>query len=161
MKISARKTKRGDGWAEREGEGGSWRRGVLPREMAAAKAWLPGGRGWTFIRGRSKRARRGVMSRKQGGVGVLVECRGGVVEGEELDPNLHLFFPFFYFYHVFIIFRYKKLRAVLAMQRTKPINQNKTQKKPNSQVHHWSENNLAKTTCQRSQIREKKSISKF
>jgi len=40
-----------------------------------------------------------------------------------------LFFSFF-FYHAFIVFRYKKLRAALAMERTKPINQNKQQKKP-------------------------------
>jgi len=41
------------------------------------------------------------------------------------------------------------------MERPKPINQNKTQKKPNSGVHHKTENNLAKTICQRSRIREK------
>jgi len=40
-----------------------------------------------------------------------------------------LFF-FFFFYHAFIVSRYKKLRAALAMERTKPINQNKKQKKP-------------------------------
>jgi len=33
-----------------------------------------------------------------------------------------LFF-FFFFYHAFIVFRYKKLRAALAMEKTKPINQ--------------------------------------
>jgi len=31
---------------------------------------------------------------------------------------------------MFIVSRYKKLRAGLAMERTKPINQNKKQKKP-------------------------------
>ena len=36
-------------------------------------------------------------------------------------PCLFLFF----FYHAFFVFRYKKLRAVLGMERTKPINQNK------------------------------------
>jgi len=35
------------------------------------------------------------------------------------------FFSFLFFYHAFIVFRYKKLRAALAMERTKPINQNK------------------------------------
>jgi len=38
------------------------------------------------------------------------------------------FFFFFFFYHAFIVLRYKKLRAALAMERTKPINQNKTTK---------------------------------
>jgi len=50
------------------------------------------------------------------------------------DPNLMpCFFSFslffFFFYHVFIVFRYKKLRAALAMERTKPINPKKQQKK--------------------------------
>jgi len=42
------------------------------------------------------------------------------------------FFSFFFFflYHAFIVSRYKKLRAALAMEKTKPINQNKEQKKP-------------------------------
>jgi len=44
---------------------------------------------------------------------------------------IFLFFIFyFFFYHAFIVFRYKKLRAALAMEKTKPINQNKKQKKP-------------------------------
>ena len=34
------------------------------------------------------------------------------------------FFHFLFFFHAFIVFRYKKLRAALAMERTKPINQN-------------------------------------
>ena len=34
-------------------------------------------------------------------------------------------FFFFFLYHAFIVSRYKKLRAVLAMEKTKPINQNK------------------------------------
>jgi len=49
------------------------------------------------------------------------------------EPKSHfLFFLFFlsFFYHSFIVFRYKKLRAALAMEKTKPINQNKQQKKP-------------------------------
>jgi len=45
------------------------------------------------------------------------------------------FFTFFYFlfsflYDVFIVFKYKKPRAALAMEKTKPINQNKQQKEP-------------------------------
>jgi len=49
---------------------------------------------------------------------------------EEPKSHAFLFFFSFFFYHAFIVFRYKKLRAVLAMERTKPINQNKQQKKP-------------------------------
>jgi len=45
-----------------------------------------------------------------------------------------LFF-FFFFYNAFIVFSYKKLRAALAMERTKPRNQNKKQKKPFLPVH--------------------------
>ena len=40
------------------------------------------------------------------------------------------FFFFFFLHHVFIVFRYKKLRGALAMENTKPINQKQTQKKP-------------------------------
>jgi len=46
----------------------------------------------------------------------------GCVREMVRDSNLMSFF--FYFYHAFIVFRYKKLRAALAMERTKPINQN-------------------------------------
>jgi len=35
------------------------------------------------------------------------------------------YFFIFFFYHAFIVSRYKKLHAALAMERTKPINQNK------------------------------------
>jgi len=45
------------------------------------------------------------------------------------EPKSHAFF-FFFFYHAFIDFRYKKLCAALAMEKTKPINQKKQQKKP-------------------------------
>jgi len=46
-------------------------------------------------------------------------------------PKSHVFFfLFFFFYHAFIVCRYKKLRAALAMERTKPINHNKQEKKP-------------------------------
>jgi len=42
------------------------------------------------------------------------------------DPNPmpSFFFFFFFFFKAFIVSRYKKLRAALAMERTKPINQN-------------------------------------
>jgi len=41
------------------------------------------------------------------------------------DPNPMPFFFSFFFYQAFLVFRYKKLRAALAMERIKPINQNK------------------------------------
>jgi len=44
------------------------------------------------------------------------------------EPKSPVFFFFLFFYHAFIVFRYKKLRAALAMERTKPINQNKNTK---------------------------------
>jgi len=48
------------------------------------------------------------------------------------EPKSPAFFFFFFsFYHAFIVFRYKKLRAALAMERTKPINQNTTTKETN------------------------------
>jgi len=55
------------------------------------------------------------------------------LRGLHEEPESQAFFYFFYFYiyHVFIVIRYKKLHAALAMERTKPINQNKQQKKPN------------------------------
>ena len=37
---------------------------------------------------------------------------------------MSLFFFFFFLYHAFIVSRYKSLRAALAMEKTKPINQN-------------------------------------
>jgi len=46
------------------------------------------------------------------------------------EPKSHVFFLFFFFlfflsfFHAFIVLRYKKLRAALAMERTKPIIQN-------------------------------------
>jgi len=61
----------------------------------------------------------------------IAGCVGEVVR----DPNPMPFFFFFFFYHAFIVSRYKKLRAALAMERTKPINQNKQQKKPYLPVH--------------------------
>ena len=44
---------------------------------------------------------------------------------------LVVFFSFFFFFfcnHTFIVFRYKKPHAALAMERTKPINPNKITK---------------------------------
>ena len=54
-------------------------------------------------------------------------CVEEMVRGPNPKP---FFFSFFFLYHAFIVFRYKKLRAALAMEKTKPINQNKQQKKP-------------------------------
>jgi len=57
----------------------------------------------------------------------------GCVEEIVRDPNLMPFFSFFHFFflhHAFIVIWYKKLHAALAMEKTKPINQNKKQKKP-------------------------------
>jgi len=57
--------------------------------------------------------------------GVEISIAGCVREMVR-DPNILSFSFFsFFFYHVFIVSRYKKLRAALAMERTKPINQNK------------------------------------
>ena len=41
---------------------------------------------------------------------------------------------FFYFNHAFIVFRYKKPDAALAMERTKPINQKHKQRKVTAPV---------------------------
>jgi len=49
---------------------------------------------------------------------------------EALTPKSNVFFFVFFLFHSFIVSKYKKLRAALAMERTKPINQNKQQKKP-------------------------------
>ena len=46
-------------------------------------------------------------------------------------PLVVFFFFFFFCNHAFIVFRYKKTHAALAMERTKPINQ-KTYNKRNS-----------------------------
>ena len=53
---------------------------------------------------------------------------GGGEGGLPKSPTLLFFFTFFqtfffsnFFYHAFIVFRYKKLRAALAIERTKPI----------------------------------------
>ena len=46
----------------------------------------------------------------------------GAEEGPSSWPFFFIFF-YFFLYHAFIVFRYKKLRAALAMEKTKPINQ--------------------------------------
>ena len=58
------------------------------------------------------------------------------------DPNSCFFFFFvlffFFLYHAFIVSRYKKLRAALAMEKTKPIKHTrKKQKKPKAKIHHY------------------------
>jgi len=50
----------------------------------------------------------------------------GCVEEMVREPNpLSFFFFILFFYDAFIVFRNKKLRAALAMEGTKPINQTK------------------------------------
>jgi len=56
--------------------------------------------------------------------GVEILIAGGV--GEMVRGPISWSFCFFFFFfcnHAFIVFRYKKPHAALAMQRTKPINQ--------------------------------------
>jgi len=53
-----------------------------------------------------------------------------------------------------MVFRYKKLRAALSLERTKYITQKQNTKETKFLIPHKSENNLAKTTCQHSRIRE-------
>ena len=60
---------------------------------------------------------------------VKISIAGGV-EKVVCRPKLMLFFFFLYIYHAFIVSRYKKLRAALAMERTKSINQKQAQRKP-------------------------------
>ena len=58
--------------------------------------------------------------------GVEISIAGWVREMVR-DPNPMSFFFFFFFlflYHAFIVLRYKKLHVALAMEKTKPINQN-------------------------------------
>ena len=44
------------------------------------------------------------------------------------------FFFLFFLYHAFIVSRYKKLRAALAMEKTKPTNQNKHKRNLKNQL---------------------------
>ena len=58
--------------------------------------------------------------------GVEISIAGGVGEMVRDPTPKSFFFVFvFFLYHAFFVFRYKKLRAALAMEKTKPINQNK------------------------------------
>jgi len=59
---------------------------------------------------------------------------GKNLDGCVKNPNLLPFFILF-LYHAFIVSRYKKLRAALAMERTKPINQNISTKETIFLVH--------------------------
>ena len=57
----------------------------------------------------------------------------GDVEEMVCDPYHMPFFYFFllvftFFYHLFTVFSYKKFRAALAMERTRPINQKQNTK---------------------------------
>ena len=52
---------------------------------------------------------------------IEISIAGGV--GEMVRELTTLHFCFFFLYHAFIVSRYKKLRAALAMERTKPISQ--------------------------------------
>jgi len=60
----------------------------------------------------------------------------GCVEEMVPDPNPMSFF-FSFFYHAFIVLRYKKLHAALAMERTKPINQSKITKETSYSFPPW------------------------
>jgi len=70
--------------------------------------------------------------------GVEFSIARGVEEIVRDPKPLSSFFFFFFFYHAFIVSRYKKLRAALAMERTKPINQNKKTKETIFPVHRVS-----------------------
>ena len=71
--------------------------------------------------------------------GVEFSIAGGVEEMVR-DPNPMPFF--FFFYHAFIVFRYKKLRAALAMERTKPIIQKQITKETHSSLSSAATENL-------------------
>jgi len=69
-----------------------------------------------------------MLTMKSHGVAFSIAgCVGEMVRGPNLMPFFFSFSSFFtfFFYHAFIVSRYKKLRAALAMERTKPINQKK------------------------------------
>ena len=53
-----------------------------------------------------------------------ISIAGGGGEMVSAPISWSFFFSFFFFYnHAFIVFRYKRPHAALAMERTKPINQ--------------------------------------
>ena len=68
--------------------------------------------------------------------GVEISITGGVGEMVR-DPTPRRFF--FFLYHAFIVFRYKKLHAVLAMEKTKPIDQKTLTKETILWFHHLLE----------------------
>ena len=55
--------------------------------------------------------------------GVEISIARGGEEMVRVSYSLVLLFFFFFCNHAFIVFRYKKPHAALAMERTKPINQ--------------------------------------
>ena len=69
---------------------------------------------------------RGIEISIAGGVSVMVRVR--------LSLGRFFFFLFFFCNHAFIVFRYKKPHAALAMERTKPINQKHKQRKVTAPV---------------------------
>jgi len=67
--------------------------------------------------------------------GVEISIAGGVVAMVRAYPLVTFFlFSFFFCNHAFIVCRYKKPHAALAMERTKPINQKHKQKKVTAPV---------------------------
>ena len=62
------------------------------------------------------------------GVEISIAGGGGEIVRAYLLVDIFFFFFFFFCNHVFIVFRYKKPHAALAMERTKPINPNKITK---------------------------------
>jgi len=70
------------------------------------------------------------------GVEISIAGRGGEIVRGPIAWLFSFFFFFFffslfffYYYHAFIVFMYKKPHAALAMERTKPINQNNYKRK--------------------------------
>ena len=61
---------------------------------------------------------------KSHGVGISIAGGVGEMVRGPTPKRSFFFFFFFFLYHAFIVFRYKKLRKALAMEKTKPINQN-------------------------------------
>ena len=67
--------------------------------------------------------------------GVEISIAGGVrkMVRDPTPKGFFFSFFFFFFYHAFIVFRYKKLRKALAMEKTKPINPKLNAKNQTSQ----------------------------
>jgi len=83
-----------------------------------------------------------VPDAKRGKVEIIFEMSGGAGRLREAWPIPWSFFLFFFFFsfffcnHAFIVSRYKKPHAALAMERTKPINQKHKHKKVTAPVHY-------------------------